>query len=179
MLKIPTMKRLLLLLAAGVPGLWAAAAPGNPALVQNQVVYLLPMSGGFEQYLATELVRNNLVTVTTDPRRATAILTDRLGESLERKMKEFYEQPARTAETDKEKDKNRQDIKSNSTLPVSAFGGGKGTVYLIEASSRKVLWSTFARPKRTTPEEMTRTANKITHQLMKDSTPAALPTGSH
>lgn len=165
------MKRLLLMLAAGVPGAWAAAA-GNPALVQNQVVYLLPMSNGFDQYLATELIKKNLVTITTDPKQATAIMTDRLGEGLELKMKEFYEKPAKPVEKDKEKDK--QEVKTNVLPPrISSFGGGKGNVYLVDTSSRKVLWSTFMMPKRTTPGELTRTAEKVTHQLRKDSTPAS------
>ena len=176
------MKRLLLLLAAGLPGAWAAAV-GNPALVQNQIVYLLPMSNGFDQYLATELIKKNLVTVTTDPKQATAILTDRLGEGLELKMKEIYEKPAKPVEKDKdsdkdsrdrEKDKVKQEIKSNVLPPrISSFGGGKGNVYLVDTTSRKVLWSTFMMPKRSTPDELTRTAEKVTHQLRKDSTPAS------
>src|SRR5437588_11526216 len=49
-------------------------------------VYILPMPGGFDQYLANWLTAEHVVDVVTDPKTADAILTDRLGEVFERKM---------------------------------------------------------------------------------------------
>lgn len=165
------MKRALLWLAAAGLSAWGAAGPGNPALVQNQVVYLLPMSSGFEHYLATELTRQHAVTVTTDPKKATAVLTDRLGEPLELKLKEYYDPPpVETKSKDKDKDDSKGALKTNSIPPrVSSFGGGRGTVYLVDTRNRQVLWSIYARPKNTTPHELHHTAEKVTQRLLQDA----------
>lgn len=163
------MKHATFLLVLGLP-LWGAA--GNPALVQNQTVYLLPMSNGFDQYLATELLRSNTLSVTTDPKQATVILTDRLGEPLEIKMKEYYDPPpVEVKEKDKDKDSRGGAVKTNAIPPrVSSFGRGRGTIYLVDRQSRRVLWSTYARPKDGSSGELNHTAEKVAKRLKQDAT---------
>ncbi len=55
----------------------------------------------------------------------------------------------------------------DSQTPVrqSSFGGGKGTLFLVDVASRSVLWSTYQKPRNTTPAEMDRTARRIVEQL--------------
>ncbi len=59
-------------------------------------------------------------------------------------------------------------IKEAGPPRVSTFGGGKGTLFLVDARSRAVLWSVYERPKRTSPDELDRTAKRVVDQFKKD-----------
>jgi hypothetical protein len=54
-----------------------------------------------------------------------------------------------------------------SPLPVSTFGKGKGTIFLVDRRSRAVLWSTYIQPKNTMAKEMDRTAGEIVSRLKR------------
>src|SRR3982750_2480125 len=87
-------------------------------------VYLLPMSGGLDQYLANRL--GGVFRVVTDPKLADAVFTDQLGESLEQKLAKLYPPP-----------KSSGSDKSDQREPhVSSFGRPKGTVFLVDLKSR-------------------------------------------
>ncbi len=50
----------------------------------------------------------------------------------------------------------------------NAFGGGKGTLFLVDAHSRAVLWSVYEKPKNTSPDELDRTAKRVVGRLKQD-----------
>ena len=50
----------------------------------------------------------------------------------------------------------------------STFGRNKGTIFLVDAKSRQVIWSTFEPPKGFANKEMDRTASDIVSRLKKD-----------
>ena len=50
----------------------------------------------------------------------------------------------------------------------STFGRGKGNIFLVNAKSRQVVWSTFDPSKGTLNHEMDRTASDIVSRLRKD-----------
>ena len=49
-------------------------------------VYVLPMAGGLDQYLAQRLSSDHVMKVVADPKLADVVLTDRLGEAFEQKL---------------------------------------------------------------------------------------------
>jgi hypothetical protein len=55
--------------------------------------------------------------------------------------------------------------------PVSTFGRGKGTIFLVDAKSRQVVWSTFDPSKGTRNNDLDRTASDIVSRLKKDLKP--------
>jgi hypothetical protein len=58
------------------------------------------------------------------------------------------------------------------TSPVnSGFGRGHGTLFLVDAKSRQVVWSTYDPPKDFAAKEMNRTASDIVSRLKKDLNP--------
>lgn len=57
------------------------------------------------------------------------------------------------------------------TVP-STFGRGKGTIFLVDAKSRQVVWSTFDPSKGTRNHDLDRTAFDIVSRLKKDLTSA-------
>src|SRR5215472_12622067 len=67
-----------LLVGAGL----LVAAP-RPELAQIHTVYLLPMSAGLDQFLAVRITEHSLFQVVTDPAKADAVFTDKIGASFE------------------------------------------------------------------------------------------------
>jgi hypothetical protein len=173
------MKRIALLLSCS-----AALAFGTDlASVKN--VYLLKMQKGFDQYLANRLTNEHLFQIVTDPKLADAILTDQIGEGFQAKMDELFppppppEPPAKPDEkSDKpEKSADTQNMaqmlgdsinKLPSLSASSSFGRAKGTVFLVDAKSKEVVWSTYDPSKDSTSRQMDRTANDIVSRLKRD-----------
>ncbi len=122
-------------------------------------VYLLPMTGGLDQYLANRLSASGVFQVVADPRKADAILTDRLGEAFERRLDELL-----ATAPDKD-DKNNTLEQSDRRVVVSTFGKGKGNIFLVETASRSVVWSAYELPKNTTPGELDRIARRLVERL--------------
>lgn len=163
-------------------------------------VYILPMAHGLDQHIANRLTREHVVEVVADSARADALLTDRLGASLEYQLEKLHPTPkpsdeSAASESDSDKseksgkvggdladksDKGKDD-KDATTMPrtprqmpeggpprATAFGGGKGTLFLVDAHSRAVLWSVYEKPKNTSPDEMDRTAKRVVGRLKQD-----------
>jgi len=130
-----------------------------------KTVYLLPMAGGLDQYLALQLSSGGLLQVVTDPNKADAILTDSIGTRLEERLTELYGAPV-----DKDQDKSDKDKSptSNSARPVmQRLSRSGGLVFLVNRSSRDVLWSTYELPSSAQPDELKRVAAKIVGRLAK------------
>jgi hypothetical protein len=176
------MKQLLFLLS-GFAGLAAAA---DLAAVQN--VYVLPMSKGFDQYLANRLSHGRVFQVVTDPKLADAVFTDRLGEGFQIQLETFSPSP----EAEEEKQEEKKEEKKNDAAAAgglggigamiggqtankvsnpalnSSFGRAKGTVFLVHAKSRQVLWSIYEPPKNSSSKQLDHTAGDIVSRLKKD-----------
>ena len=124
-----------------------------------QAVYLLPMAGGLDQYLANRLTAGGVFRVVTDPKLADAIFTDQLGAGFEQKLVDLYPPPE---SKDSDKDKNDKPAPH-----ISTFGHGRGTIFLVDLKSRAVIWSVYEKPGRTTAGELDRTAAHIVQQIKK------------
>ncbi|MEK7406048.1 MAG: hypothetical protein AAB225_13155 [Acidobacteriota bacterium] len=154
--------RLLVLLLCVLP---ATAAD----LAQVQSVYLLPMGNGLDQFLASRLTSLGLFQVVTDPKKADALFTDRLGETLEAKLNELYPPPAPPKPEKKaEEAKEEAKPKEEATPRSPSWGSGKGNVFIVSARTRAVLWSAYERPRDSSPDEMNRTAERIVKRLQRE-----------
>ena len=51
---------------------------------------------------------------------------------------------------------------------TSSFGRNKGNIFLVNAKSRQVLWSTYEPAKSAASKELDRTASGIVSRLKKD-----------
>ena len=174
-----------------------AFAGVNPQLHEVKRVYILAMSASMDQFLASQLVKAGVFEVVTDPKKADAIITDRVGESLENKLDDLYPPPpAPKAKKEKESDetkpaadstseapkteppKSARDINSDKLAGVDLTGGarpttmghGKGNIFIVSRGSRAVLWSTYEPPKNNTSRELTRTAERVVKHLQEDLT---------
>jgi len=146
-----------------------------------RTVYLLPMSGGLDQYLAVQLTTTHMFQVVTDPQKADAILTDHIGDTFEAKMAELFpppdEQPApkpKPKDTDEDSDATNKlitDTVNKLATPNSSFGHAKGIIFLVDPKSKQVLWSSYDLPKDSTATELDRTAADIVNRIKRELTP--------
>jgi hypothetical protein len=167
------MKRLAFLFSCSAALLCAAD------LSNVHTVYLLKMSKGLDQYLANRLTADHIFLIVTDPKLADAVFTDQIGEGFQGKLEELYPTPEADHPAPKPKPKTEDE---DSVSPIlgdtvnklanpaanSGFGRAKGTVFLVDAKSRQVVWSAFQPSKDSTSHEMDRTAKDIVNRVKLD-----------
>jgi hypothetical protein len=124
------------------------------AAQEIRTVYLLPMSNNFDQYFANRL--RGIYEIVADPLLADAVFTDAIGPAFERKMAELY--PI-------EKEEQAEGEKVEAVGHMGAFRRGRGTIFLVDRRSKKVVWSTYEPIKRFTPEDLDKVAEKIAKRL--------------
>ena len=132
----------------------AALAVSGESLGDLKNVYVLPMANGLDQYLALRLTTGAVMQVVTDPQKADAVLTDRIGKSLEDKLDELYGRASK-----------------NESAYGTAMQGvrrSQGAIFLIDRKTRDVVWSDYQHPRNTTPDGLNHVAEKIVKQLEKD-----------
>jgi hypothetical protein len=109
---------------------------------------------------------------------ADAIFTDQIGEGFQMKLEEIFPTP----ETEKappppKPEKTGDEIspllgdtvnKLSNPASSSSFGRSRGTVFLVDAKSRLVVWSVYQPVKSGTPKDMDRTANDIVSRIKHD-----------
>jgi len=157
------MKTLILLILGGGLAIFAAERPAaTPALSSVQKVYLLPMAGGLDQYLADWLTRERVFTVVADPKQADAVWSDRVDSGFGNAMDELYP-PAKPA-----KPKEGTEAEQKEQKPRRAFPRGRGNIFLIGVASRHVIWSTYDKMVDTSPRGLHRIARDIVTKLKKD-----------
>ena len=143
------------LLIAGL--LCSLAFGANLSTVKN--VYLLPMPGGMDHYLAVQLTKAGFVQVVTDPSHADAVITDHIGASLEDSMNELF------------LPKKEKDPKDKDSEPAHArmqpLSRGKGSIFVVDRGSRVVLWSTFAPTPAGGSAQVNKLAIKVTAEMQK------------
>jgi len=175
----------------------AYGAHPNPDLVQVHNVYLLPMSQGFDQYLANHLAQTGRFRVVTDPKLADAILTDTIGAAFDARYSELYPPPSAPKEVKKSEggeekphqtklEAARETIEQNAReekqLRTSTFvGRSRGNLFLVVRPSRTVIWSQYKRPRNTRPDELDKLAEYFVGQLKKQAGQpvSSAPPGEH
>jgi hypothetical protein len=171
----------------------ALAAAADLSAVKN--VYVMPMNRGLDQYLASRLTAEGVFSIVTDPKLADAVLTDRVGETLQTQLEiisptpkpETEEEDAEPVEKADAKTKPAKSKSSSDNSPLSAFGANsgsdgaptqvstfgrsKGNIFLVDTKSRQVLWSTYDPPKSTAARDLNRTATDIVSRIRKGLNP--------
>jgi len=165
----------------------AALASVNPQLQDVKHVYILAMSAGMDQFLATQLAKAGVFDVVTDPKKADAIITDRVGESFENKLDDLYPPPTPPKSTKPAADATSDSTKSDTPKPTgrpdalagvdltgaarpTTMGHSKGNIFIVSRGSRSVLWSIYEPPKNNTSRELTKTAERVVKHLQEDLT---------
>jgi hypothetical protein len=70
---------------------------------------------------------------------------------------------------DAKKPEEKQETASPAEPPrASSFSRAKGTIFLVNARARTVLWSIYAQPRNSAPAELDRTASRIAERLKSE-----------
>jgi hypothetical protein len=140
--------------------LMAAIVPAAQ-LKDVKSVYFYPMPGGFDQHLARWIVQDHLYQVVTDPKLADAVFTNQISTGFLYKLDHINTPPPPANNSG-----------STSTLPTnveapheSTFLSAKGTLFLVDAKSKQVVWSYFEQPKSSTAVTLDKRAKKVVQQL--------------
>ncbi len=170
-MKLVSMKRFALFLSC--PLLLCAAE-----LSDVHTVYLLRMAKGLDQYLANRLTTDKVFRIVTDPKLADAIFTDQIGEGFEAKLEILFPPPeAEKPAPPKKKDEDEEgdgppklitDTVNKLAPPTSSFGRSRGTVFLVWAKSRQVVWSAYEPAKGSASKDLDRTATDIVSRIRKE-----------
>lgn len=130
-----------------------------------KTVYILPMAGGLDQYVAQCLTRDHVMEVEADPKAAEVVMTDRLGEAFEKKVKELRPDVDKKVKTDKDA-KDDTDSKTATTPSQYHSSKAQGTIFLVDMRTGQVLWSDYHKPQRSNSyRDVNRTAEEIVRKL--------------
>jgi hypothetical protein len=136
-----------------------------------RTVYILPMPGGLDQYIAGWLTRDHVLQVLADPKAADLILTDRLGEPFEQKLTLLHPPAGAAARPPGPEDPDSRTAGAGTGGAVRnefRTSRGRGTIFMVDAKSRQVLWSDYEKPAATSPKSLNREAGRIVKKLREN-----------
>ncbi len=145
-------------LSIPVLGATLALAATNAGLKEVHSVYLLPMAGGLDQLLAVQLTQSSLFNVVTDPSKADAVFTERIGGGFEETFKDLYE-----PKTSKD---GKSDDGGYVHPPSRVSTRARGSIFLVDRKSRAVIWSIYEKP--VSAGNQHQLAERIRSRLEKD-----------
>jgi hypothetical protein len=67
-----------------------------------------------------------------------------------------------------DKDKKDKMEDGGTATRLGGFNRGRGNIFIVDRKSRNVIWSTYERPKDSTPGELSKTAEKVVKRLKDD-----------
>lgn len=165
---MPTITRVLFVLFVLVP----VSLPADD-LRDIRSIYTWPMTKSFDQYLAQQITSEGVFDVVVDPKLAGAILTDRIDAPFLSAMDELFPLPKDKSQTvsnsgNEESAATGKSIESGGTMKRPAnrvLGRPRGTLFLVDVSSRKVLWSTYLKEYEATPNKLNQMASGVVKRV--------------
>jgi hypothetical protein len=144
--------------------------PTPPSGFGAKNVYFLPLPNGLEQFVASQIVKRNLMTVVTDPNLADAFFCDIVGKGLQKRLEELFpksaaEQAKAEAPQETGESSLAMDVKAPESQRFSSFGRGKGTIFLVDRKTSVVLWSAYVRPETASADDLNKAAKTIVDKL--------------
>jgi hypothetical protein len=146
----------------------------TPSLESVKTVYFWPMRHSLDQYLAQQLSTEGVFQVVVDPKLADAILTERIDAPFLKAMDELFPAAgpqAAASEAGATSSSTTGSVEDGLQAPRPAnrpLGQPAGTLFLVHAASRKVLWSTFINQEDFLPRNLHQQAQSVVGRLKKD-----------
>ena len=134
------------------------------------------MYNSFDQYLAEQIAEEDVFEVVVDPKFATAVLTDRIDAPFLAALEEFFPLP----QAEKDEAQEEEESESGDSIEAGvrlqrptnrALSRPQGTLFLVDVSSRHVLWSTFLKEYEPSPNKLHGQARDVVLRLKKQLNP--------
>ncbi len=156
---------------------WSHAAE-TPQLQNVGRVYLWPMSNAFDQYLAQQITAEGLFEIVVDPKLAGTIMTEKIDNTFLQALDELFppEDSAIKKEKTAEKTKSGDSLESDFRMrrpgnhPKAA---PRGTLFLVDLASRKVIWSTYLKEFDADPNGLHKQARTVVEKLKGQMKPGS------
>jgi hypothetical protein len=148
---------------------WSPAA--ETAQLQNAGrVYLWPMSNAFDQYLAQQITAEGVFEIVVDPKLAGTVMTEKIDNTFLQALDELFppaggaSKQEKAGETAKSGDSLEGDFRMRrpANHPRAA---PRGTLFLVDVASRKVIWSTYLREFDADPNQLHKQARGVVQKL--------------
>ena len=128
-----------------------------------QPVYFWAMQSSLDQYLAEQAAANGAVAVTVDPQMAKSIMTDRIDKPFLDAMDELF--PVEGRDEPEQPDESIEGDFQMARPSNRPKGVPRGTIFLVDVKTRRVLWSTFLGEFDARPKSLHREAQKVIERL--------------
>jgi hypothetical protein len=149
-------------------------AAQTAALGDVKTVYFWPMRHSLDQYLAEQLSAGGPFQVVVDPKLADAIITERIDAPFLKAMDELVAASGEAEKTATDTATAGGSVEEGlePVRPANrAMGRPEGTIFLVHAASRRVLWSTFINQKDVLPKNLHQQAKDVVERLRKGMQP--------
>lgn len=143
---------------------------GQAQLRDAQPVYFWPMQHSFDQYLAEAVHGAEALTVTFDPKRAKAIMTERIDAPFLHAIEELF--PTEEAETDEKDDSIEGDFEVARTKNRPQ-ARPRGTLFLVDIQTRRVIWSTYLGELEPEPKDLHKEALRVVEEIAARVVPSS------
>ena len=149
----------------------------SPSLENVKTVYVWPMRHSLDQYLAEQLSAGGRFQVVVDPKLADAIITERIDAPFLKAMDELFAAGDQAGKSETSAAGSATAASSiedglQASRPANRpLGQPSGTVFLVHAVSRKVVWSTFIHQQNFAPKNLHQQAKDVVGRLKKEALP--------
>jgi hypothetical protein len=131
------------------------------------------MTRSFDQYLAEQITAESVFDVVVDPKLANAVLTDRIDAHFLAGIDELFplpepDDPDKAQKKDDEEEAANESIEAGGAFkrPVNRpMGSPRGTLFLVDIHSRKVLWSTYLKEYDPSPNKLHQQARDVVKRI--------------
>jgi len=145
------------------------AVPLGQAQIRDaQPVYFWPMQHSFDQYLAEAVNGADALSVTFDPKRAKAIMTERIDAPFLQAIEELF--PGKESEEEKKDDSIEGDFEV-SRSKNRPQGRPRGTLFLVDIETRRVIWSTYLGELEADSKDLHKEALRVVEEIAAHITP--------
>ena len=157
--------------------LWSHAAEA-PQLQNVGKVYLWPMSNAFDQYLAQQITAEGLFEIVVDPKLAGTIMTEKIDNTFLQSLDELFppEGGSDNKENTADKAKTGDSLESDFRMRRPGNhpkGAPRGTLFLVDVASRKVIWSTYLKEFDADPNALHKQARGVAGKLKDQMKPGS------
>jgi hypothetical protein len=154
------------------------SAADNSQLQNIGKVYLWPMTNAFDQYLAQQITAEGVFEIVVDPKLAGTVMTEKIDNTFLQALDELFPPADEVSKKEKadEKSKSSDGLQGdfqNRRAGNHPKAAPRGTLFLVDIASRKVIWSTYLKDFAPDQNELHKQAREVVAKLKDQVKPGS------